>query len=86
LGASPGKVQILVFRQGFATVNLGLTIGIGLTAVLLRVHRFTPGLDSPDITTFVIATTLVSVAAATACCIPARRAAKVDPMVALRRE
>ena len=87
LGASRGKVHILIFRQAFAAVILGLMIGLGLTAALLRVLRgITPGLGSNYAMTFGIAIGLVSVAAASACYLPARRAAKVDPMVALRYE
>jgi len=87
LGASRGKVHVLIFRQGFAAVVLGGFIGIGLTAALLRVLKgITPGLGSNDVTTFCFAIGLVWAAAACACWIPARRAAKMDPMVALRYE
>jgi len=87
LGASRGKVHVLIFRQGFAAVVLGVFIGIGLTAALLRVLKgITPGLGSNDVTTFCFAIGLVWAAAACACWIPARRAAKMDPMVALRYE
>jgi len=87
LGASPGLVRILIFRQGFAAVSFGMVIGVGLTTVLLRVLRgMTPELGSNGATSFVVAIGLVAGAAATACWLPARRAAKVDPMVALRYE
>src|SRR5579859_3827011 len=49
LGASRGRMQILIFREGFAAVILGIVIGGGLTAALLRIlHGITPGLSSAD--------------------------------------
>jgi putative ABC transport system permease protein len=87
LGASRNKVHLLIFRQGFAAVFFGIVIGIGLTAALLRLlHGMIPGLGSYNLTTLAVAIGLVSAAAAIACWLPARRAAKVDPMVALRYE
>jgi len=85
LGASRGKIYLLIFRQGFGTVILGLVIGIGLTAALLRIFQgIIAGLGSSDRAMFAISVGLVSVSAAIACWVPAYRAAKVDPMVALR--
>ena len=73
--------------QGFAAVICGVSVGAGLTAVLLRVLReITTGLGSNYATSFGIAMGLVLVAAGIACYLPALRAAKVDPMVALRYE
>jgi len=87
LGASRDNVQGLIFRQGFAAVFAGLLIGIGLVIVLLRVLRgIVAGLEASNATTLVISVAVVSLAAAIACWLPARRAAKVDPMVALRYE
>lgn len=88
LGATRGKVHLLVFRQGFSSVVVGLAAGVGLTLALLRVLQgVIPGLGSSDAAgMFGIAVGLVSIAAATACWLPARRATKVDPMVALRYE
>ena len=87
LGATRGNVHFLIFRQGFSAVILGVAIGIALTIVLLRVLKgIIAGLGSSDATIFGIAIGLVSVAAAIACWVPARRASKVDPMVALRYE
>jgi len=87
LGASRSNVHRLIFRQGFTSVFAGLVIGIGLTMVLLRVLRgVVAGLEASNLATLVISVAIVSLAAATACWLPARRAAKVDPMVALRYE
>jgi putative ABC transport system permease protein len=87
LGASRGNVHRLIFRQGFTAVFAGLVIGIGLTMVLLRVLRgIVTGLEASKVATLLTSITVVSLAAAIACWLPARRAAKVDPMVALRYE
>ena len=87
LGAAPGNVQLLVFRQGFAIVAAGLGAGCLATSFLLRVLRgITPGLGFESWTQFLIPILVVCIPAALACWIPARRAAKVDPMVALRYE
>lgn len=87
LGARRGNVQLLIFRQGFVVVVAGLLTGCLATLALLRVLRgVTPGLGLESWTQFLIPMLVVCVSAAMACWIPARRAAKVDPMVALRYE
>jgi putative ABC transport system permease protein len=87
LGASRGNVHRLIFRQGFTAVFAGLVIGIGLTMVLLRVLRgMVAGLEVSNGATLLISITVVALAVVIACWLPARRAAKVDPMVALRYE
>jgi len=87
LGASLGKIHILIFRQGFVSVLLGVTMGAGLTAALLRILQGAiAGLGSSDRAMFAISVGLVSVSAAIACWVPAYRAGKLDPMVALKYE
>jgi putative ABC transport system permease protein len=86
-GASPANVHALVFRQGFVNVAVGLGAGLLLTAAVLRIlHGVLVGLDkaAPDYVWTAIG--LVSLTSAVACWIPARRAMRVDPMVALRYE
>ena len=87
LGATPGSVQALMFRQGFANVALGLAIGFAATLGLDRFLRgVLAGLAPGNPLYLAIAIGLVSVAGALACLGPARRAAAVDPMLALREE
>jgi putative ABC transport system permease protein len=87
LGATPGNVNALVFRQGFFTVLSGLAVGLGLAVALMRVLRgVLVGLESRNWSHICIASGLVSLSAAIACWVPARRAMKIDPMSALRAE
>jgi putative ABC transport system permease protein len=85
LGASAGSLQRLVFRSGMKLAGLGLAIGfvasLGLSR-LLQVILYGVGARDP-LTIAVVALVLGAVAAA-ACFVPARRATKVDPIVALR--
>jgi predicted permease len=85
LGAPRGSVLGMVLRQGLRLVLAGLAIGMGGAIVLTRVMTtLLFGVEPTDALTFLaVSMVLVSVAAA-ACLIPARRAASVDPMVALR--
>jgi predicted permease len=87
LGATPSNVQALVFRQGFLTAAAGSAIGLGLALVLIHVLRgVLLGLDSRNAGDLWMEVGLVLLTAAFACWLPARRAAKVSPSVALRQE
>ncbi len=87
LGATPGRVQAMVFRQGFLSVAAGLAIGLALAAMLMRTLRgVLAGLADANLLSFWIAAGLVSLIAATACWLPARRATRIDPMSALRQD
>jgi predicted permease len=87
LGATPGNVQVLVFRQGFFTTVTGLAIGLCATLVFMRILRgMLVGLESEKLGVMLIAIGLVSVTAAIACWVPARRASRIDPMAALRHD
>ncbi|MGA3241355.1 MAG: ABC transporter permease [Bryobacteraceae bacterium] len=87
LGATPRNVHALVFREGFATVATGLTLGLFVTAPLMYALRsILIGFDSRNTAYVSIAAALVTVTAGIACWVPARRATKIDPMSALRQE
>jgi putative ABC transport system permease protein len=87
LGARRADVLWLVLRQGMRLTTLGLAVGVAGALALTRVLRNHLYEISPtDATTFVSVSLLLVVVALLACLIPARRATKVDPMVALRRD
>ncbi len=87
LGAQRGKILSLVLGQGMALVAAGVLLGVGagllatrmITSLLYEVSAFDP-------ITFVAMPLLMSLVTLAACYLPARRAMKVDPMVALRSE
>jgi ABC-type antimicrobial peptide transport system permease subunit len=69
------------------TVLVGLAIGLGLAAGLTRLMQtMLFGIDPLDWISFVSAPVVLGVVALVACILPARRAARVDPLVALRSE
>jgi len=86
LGAANKEVSWLVLRRGLVQIALGLTIG--LTGAWFAGQLLSPLLVVPahDITTFVGIATLLTVVALAACLIPARRATRLDPLVALRQD
>ncbi len=87
LGASVGSVLRLVLRQGILTALLGVILGLGGALVLTRtLSSLLFDLSAGDPLTFFLVTILFILVALVACYVPARRATKVDPMVALRYE
>src|SRR5262249_30165441 len=88
IGASARSVITLVLRQGFRVVLVGLMAGAMGGALLSRLlTRAMVGLGRGfDAPTFGLVIGFFAVVALVACLIPARRAATVDPAVALRRE
>ncbi len=87
MGATARDVLTLVFKQGLLPVGIGLTIGLGAAVVVTPVLRSQLVQVSPtDPLTFVIASTVLIVSATLGCLIPALRAMRIDPMVALRVE
>jgi putative ABC transport system permease protein len=87
LGARRGRVLAEVLREGMVTALVGVAVGTaGAYAVGRAMQGFVYGVGTFDLAAFslVVATLLGS--ALVACVVPARRAASVDPMVALRQE
>ena len=87
LGAQPGDIVALVMKQGLLLTLLGMALGLaGAVALTRLLERLLYGVSATDLLTFVSVAALLLAVAMLACWIPARRAAKVDPMIALRQE
>jgi putative ABC transport system permease protein len=87
LGAAPSGILRMILGQGLRTIFIGVAIGIAASLALTRtVQSLLFGVTATDPVTFGGVTLLLVGAALLACYIPARRATKVDPMVALRYE
>jgi predicted permease len=87
LGAGRRNVLRLVLGQGAKLTLIGVLIGLGASWALTRwIENLLFGVSPTDPATFVIIALLLMAVALLACYIPARRATKVDPMVALRCE
>jgi ABC-type antimicrobial peptide transport system permease subunit len=85
LGSTRTQIVMLVLRDSLWLLALGLLIGIPLAAAAMRgASTLLFGLSPTDVTTMVGATAVLAVAAALAGSIPAWRAARVDPGIALR--
>jgi len=87
LGATRPQIVSLVLRQGLQLALLGIALGIAGAFALSRILAgFLYGVAPTDVLTYVSVAGLLLLVALAACYIPARRAMKVDPMVALRYE
>ena len=87
LGAEPGRVRSLVIRQGLRPAVIGLGLGLALAVALtplLRSQLY--GVSTVDAPTYSLVIGLLILTAVAAAWIPARRAARVDPLTALRAE
>ncbi len=87
VGATTGDVLKLVFAQGMLPLGIGLTVGLGASFAVTRVLKSELIQVSPsDPLTLVGASSMLVLAGVLACWVPARRAMRVDPLVALRHE
>lgn len=87
LGAQVSDVLKLVLRQGMTLAIVGEVIGLAGAFALTRLMRgLLFGVTPNDATTFVVVAGVLAVVALLACYVPARRATKVDPLIALRYE
>jgi len=90
LGANRANVLSMIMRQGMALTLIGIAVGLGaayaLTKYLESLTGLLFGVEPRDPWTFAAISGLLAVVALVACLVPARRATKVDPLVALRYE
>ncbi|HEX8359045.1 MAG TPA: ABC transporter permease [Longimicrobium sp.] len=87
LGAGPRRLVAMMLRQGGALAALGAALGIGLAVATTRaIGSVLYEVEPLDTASFALAVTILAGAALLASWLPARRAARVDPMVALRSE
>lgn len=87
LGARPGNIIGLVVRQGMQLTGIGIVLGLAGAVALTRVMTsLLFGVSSTDALTFAAVPTILAAVAFAATVIPAWRATRVDPMVALREE
>ncbi|HKQ79009.1 MAG TPA: ABC transporter permease [Blastocatellia bacterium] len=87
LGAQPGNVLRLIFKHGLALTVLGLGLGLaGALALTRLIKSYLFGVSATDPLTFALIALSLALVALVACWLPARRATKVDPMIALRNE
>jgi ABC-type antimicrobial peptide transport system permease subunit len=87
LGAQPGTVERLVLRQGIVLTLIALALGWPAAWMLAKMaSSFLYGIQPHDALTFALVPPFLATIALAACYVPARRAASIDPMQALRTE
>jgi putative ABC transport system permease protein len=85
LGAQPGDVSRMIVREGLFLALAGTAIGLAIAFVNSRwIESFFFEVKPSDPPTYIVVSVLLLATALAACLIPARRASRVDPMVALR--
>jgi predicted permease len=87
IGAQRGDVLQLILNQGLLIAGLGLLTGLGAAFLAARYFQnFLLGIGAGDALTYAAITLILSTVALVACLLPALRATKVDPLIALRTE
>jgi putative ABC transport system permease protein len=87
LGAMPGDIFRLALKEGIVSTLIGIAIGVAGSLALTRfLGNLLYGVSAKDPFTLAAAAILLALVALAACSIPARRATKVDPLIALRTE
>lgn len=87
VGAQPGHVLGMVLREGMSLVLRGMVIGLVVAFAVTRLlSRFLYGISPADPATFAGISLFLAAVTLAATFVPARRAAQVDPIVALRYE
>jgi predicted permease len=86
LGAQPGDILHIVFRQGLRIVGIGLALGLALSFGAARLLQSMITVSPADPETYIAVSAALAAIAMIACYVPARRAMLVDPMWALRQE
>jgi len=92
LGADAAKILLMVLRQGTVQLGIGLVLGLGVAQLIAKlggqgIVNALSGMISPhDPATYIFVAMLLGVVSLVATLVPARRATRVDPMVALRAE
>jgi ABC-type antimicrobial peptide transport system permease subunit len=87
LGASAGGIVRLVLRQGLTIAILGIALGVAGALALARVTQsLLFGVSPTDPSTYLAVGAVILIVALVACMVPAQRAMRVDPLVAIRNE
>jgi predicted permease len=87
IGADPGSVALLVLRQGMKLTGIGGAIGLALSLLASQVlGSLLVGVSARDPEVYVAVPLLLAAISLLACYVPARRAARIDPLLALRQD
>jgi ABC-type antimicrobial peptide transport system permease subunit len=87
LGASRSNILALVLRQGMSLARLGIVIGLGIAMIVSRfLVTLLFGISQVDPITYSCVAILFLGVSASACCVPAWRALRIDPSITLRAE
>ena len=86
MGAQPSDVLKMIFSQGLVMIAIGLAIGLAAALGASRVCASILTASATDPLTYIVVSALLAAVALLACYVPARRAMRVDPMIALRYE